>query len=628
MEALLFFGLFFLGLFGFGGLFSSLFRLFRGLLGLFNGGGLLARSLLLRSRCRSYGFTDGGAVFAGLVRIHISLELSGFAVLEVVHHGEVDLAVVLVDFRDSGRKFVADLESVRRNLDVFGSELGDRNESFETVREFDHDAAVEHTDDLALHFGIDRERCINAVPRIFGEVLHGEGNATLFLVHGENDAFDLVALLDDFARVRDFLRPGHIGNVNESVHAVLDFDECAEGSEVADFAHDACARGKFGFDVFPRISFELLHTERNAFGFFFDLEHHGLDFLTDGENFGRVLDVLRPGHFGNMDEAFDAVIEFDERTVIRNGDDLALDDGAFGVTGRDVLPRMRFELLHAEGNAFLLVGDVEETVYAAEVNERAEVGDVLDDTLADLALLESFENVAALAVAFFFENHAAGHDDVPARLVDLDDLEVEFLADESVDVRDLTEVNLGTGEERVDAEEVDDHAALDALRESAADDFVVFECLADAFPHADKVRFLLGEDETAVIVFQLFDKDFDLCADFRNFAFLEFGALDHAFGLEVDVDEDFLFRHLADSTDGDFACFETVHAGISFGRGFGLEVAVFTFRSEDLVEVGFISVEEFRHIDYSWVAVKRSGATPLHLRGPGSFLPVVRLRVV
>src|SRR5574344_2131115 len=621
MEALLFFGLFFLGLFGFGGLFSSLFRLFRGLLGLFNGGGLLARSLLLRSRCRSYGFTDGGAVFAGLVRIHISLELSGFAVLEVVHHGEVDLAVVLVDFRDSGRKFVADLESVRRNLDVFGSELGDRNESFETVREFDHDAAVEHTDDLALHFGIDRERCINAVPRIFGEVLHGEGNATLFLVHGENDAFDLVALLDDFARVRDFLRPGHIGNVNESVHAVLDFDECAEGSEVADFAHDACARGKFGFDVFPRISFELL-----------------------------------PGHFGNMDEAFDAVIEFDERTVIRNGDDLALDDGAFGVTGRDVLPRMRFELLHAEGNAFLLVvevehhhfdflaqldhfgrvidalvahvGDVEETVYAAEVNERAEVGDVLDDTLADLALLESFENVAALAVAFFFENHAAGHDDVPARLVDRDDLEVEFLADESVDVRDLTEVNLGTGEERVDAEEVDDHAALDALRESAADDFVVFECLADAFPHADKVRFLLGEDETAVIVFQLFDKDFDLCADFRNFAFLEFGALDHAFGLEVDVDEDFLFRHLADSTDGDFACFETVHAGISFGRGFGLEVAVFTFRSEDLVEVGFISVEEFRHIDYSWVAVKRSGATPLHLRGPGSFLPVVRLRVV
>ena len=75
----------------------------------------------------------------------------------------------------------------------FGSELGDRNESFETVREFDHDAAVEHTDDLALHFGIDRERCINAVPRIFGEVLHGEGNATLFLVHGENDEIVPVA---------------------------------------------------------------------------------------------------------------------------------------------------------------------------------------------------------------------------------------------------------------------------------------------------------------------------------------------------------------------------------------------------------------------------------------------------
>jgi len=40
------------------------------------------------------------------------------------------------------------------------------------------------------------------------------------------------------------------------------------------------------------------------------------------------------------------------------------------------------------------VGDVEESVDAAEIDERAEVGDVLDDALSDLVLLEPGRNAS------------------------------------------------------------------------------------------------------------------------------------------------------------------------------------------------------------------------------------------
>ena len=43
------------------------------------------------------------------------------------------------------------------------------------------------------------------------------------------------------------------------------------------------------------------------------------------------------------------------------------------------------------------VGDVQQAVDAAEVDERAELGDVLDDALADLARLDLGEQLASSA---------------------------------------------------------------------------------------------------------------------------------------------------------------------------------------------------------------------------------------
>src|SRR5690606_27502384 len=71
------------------------------------------------------------------------------------------------------------------------------------------------------------------------------------------------------------------------------------------------------------------------------------------------------------------------------------------------------------------IGDMEQAVDAAEIDERAVLGDVLDRTGDDHALLEVLEGLGLEPVALLLEEHAAREHDVAALLVELDDLEVE-----------------------------------------------------------------------------------------------------------------------------------------------------------------------------------------------------------
>src|SRR6185295_1878565 len=97
---------------------------------------------------------------------------------------------------------------------------------------------------------------------------------------------------------------------------------------------------------------------------------------------------------------------------------------------------------------------MKQAVDATEVDECTEVGDVLDDALPHLILLELLHQLLTLARALVLEDHATRDDDVPPALVQLDDLELEFLPEELVDVRHAAERDLRSRQERVDAHEV------------------------------------------------------------------------------------------------------------------------------------------------------------------------------
>ena len=71
------------------------------------------------------------------------------------------------------------------------------------------------------------------------------------------------------------------------------------------------------------------------------------------------------------------------------------------------------------------VGDVQQAVDAAQVDERAVVGDVLDDALDDRAFGQRRQQLFALLAQALLEHGAARYDDVVALAVELDDLELE-----------------------------------------------------------------------------------------------------------------------------------------------------------------------------------------------------------
>jgi hypothetical protein len=115
------------------------------------------------------------------------------------------------------------------------------------------------------------------------------------------------------------------------------------------------------------------------------------------------------------------------------------------------------------------VGDVEQAVDAAEIDEGAVIGDVLDHAVDDLALGQRLDQARALLGAGLFEDGAARDDDIAAAAVHLEDLEGLRQVHQRADVADRADVDLAAGQEGDGAAEVDGEAALDAAEDHALD---------------------------------------------------------------------------------------------------------------------------------------------------------------
>src|SRR4029077_3980679 len=91
-----------------------------------------------------------------------------------------------------------------------------------------------------------------------------------------------------------------------------------------------------------------------------DLEHLDLDFLRGRDDLAGVHVLLGPRHLRDVDQTFDARLELDERAVVGDVGDAALDAGAERILALDALPRIIEQLLHAERDAVRLVVDLDD----------------------------------------------------------------------------------------------------------------------------------------------------------------------------------------------------------------------------------------------------------------------------
>src|SRR4051794_339139 len=281
--------------------------------------------------------------------------------------------------------------------------------------------------------------------------LQREREPATLAVDLEDQDLDVVALRDDLARVLDVV-VRELGDVHEPFDAGKDLDEGAERDDLRDLPVDDVALGVGVDHLLPRVRLRLLEAERDPLAVAVDVEHLDLDGLADLEHLARVVDV-RPRELGDVDQA----------------------------------------------------------VHPVEVDERAEVDDVGDLPLDDVARVQVVEDLLALLLALLFEHGAPGKDDVVARAVELDDLGHELLAHELVEILHAADVDERRRQKAADAQ-VEDEPALDDLDHLAGDRLAGLGRRLDALPRKLEAGALLREDQPTLRVLLREDERVDLLA--------------------------------------------------------------------------------------------------------------------
>ena len=111
-------------------------------------------------------------------------------------------------------------------------------ETFDALGNFDKRAELRGAKNLAVNDIANVVGSEEALPDIGLQLLDAQREAAILRFNAENNSLDLFALLDDFRRVLDALGPAQVGDVDEAVDSVFNFDEGAEVGEVADAALD------------------------------------------------------------------------------------------------------------------------------------------------------------------------------------------------------------------------------------------------------------------------------------------------------------------------------------------------------------------------------------------------------
>src|SRR5579859_815529 len=448
-------------------------------------------------------------------------------------------------------------------------DLGVVAKSFDIVAKLDERAECGDTRDFAFHDLADFVLLEPLAPDVV-DLLDAERDAAIIGIDLQNLGRDGFALFENFMRILDALRPANVADVDEAVKAFFDFHEGAELRDVADFSCDNGADGILFGNENPGIGERLLDAERDAAVAGLDVQDDDVDFFADFKKLRRMLNFFRPAQLGDMDKTFDALFELDEDAVVDDAHDLASYLAAGRILFRSIDPGIGAELLKAERDALLFliklqdddvefllrlyhvgrmldaapaeVGEMEKTVDAAEINESAVFGDVLDVAVHDLAFRECLHQLRALGVQLFFENGAAADDHVAATAVELGDADLHFRAGQVVEVLRGAKIKLRAGQKRADAD-IDNEAALDAVHHFAGDGFLGLEGRFDLFPGAAAENFLIGENGEAVFVLAgALNFNGGVGLGTGNIGFGEFRRGDQAFGFSAEVHDHAVFR--------------------------------------------------------------------------------------
>ena len=118
----------------------------------------------------------------------------------------------------------------------------------------------------------------------------------LILLHLEDHAFYLLALFEYFGGVADFLRPAHIGHVQQAVDPLFDLDERPIIGKITDATLKTCV-GRIPLrHVLPRVFLGLLDAQGDLLFVLLDIQDNDVNHITDGKDLRWVVDTACPTH--------------------------------------------------------------------------------------------------------------------------------------------------------------------------------------------------------------------------------------------------------------------------------------------------------------------------------------------
>src|SRR5215475_4865930 len=346
-----------------------------------------------------------------------------------------DLVGLAIELGHASVHFLANREPFRPLLAALARKIRSLDERGEVGSDDLHvDAGFLHFGDFAGH-----DRCLFEIAgrfhRIARELFHTKRNALLLDVDVKDLSLDHVALLVFLDHLLARTLPVEIGQVDHAVHIAIEAEEQAEFGLVLDFAFHRGARRMLLDEHFPRIAHGLLEPERNPALHRIDFENLHFNLLRGRHDLARTNVLLRPGHFRHVDQALDSRLKLNEGSVVGDVGDTPFEARAHRILALDALPRIIEQLFHAKRNAVGLVidlddldlhlladvehfgrmidaapgdvGHVQQSVDAAEINERTVVGDVLHDAVDDLTFFEVLHQFLTLLGARLFEYGAA-----------------------------------------------------------------------------------------------------------------------------------------------------------------------------------------------------------------------------
>ena len=245
------------------------------------------------------------------------------SIAQTLSHAQHNFLLIFVKLHNFQRYPIAFLEIFIGTLKIVNTQLRDGHKSLNMAFEVNDHPAFENARNITFYCIAHRIGNGEFRPGIFNSLFVPQRDSPSLFVDIEHDNIQFLAFFYDLARMANALGPRHIGNMHQPINPLFDFDKSPKISQIAYTAANRCASGIFFVEIIPGIGLHLLETQRNFLTFLINAQDHNLNFIANGNQFGRMANMLRPRHFRNVYQPFDTLFQLDKSPVIRNADNLA-----------------------------------------------------------------------------------------------------------------------------------------------------------------------------------------------------------------------------------------------------------------------------------------------------------------